>query len=301
MVNAHLIIRNSHEGILTHPEVSDPETGLRALFIDREDIFALPASWTEDSPGFYILLSHIREDKSFDALVGKVIKGFSGMLNEHAQKKNFWQTAILIKTESGIGITQSAYLEAKMREILTADESVTLWNIRPPWDQVPSSKELREVLPILEFTLQVLSLRGYLRPAMSNKAKSVSQSIRKLYSFTGAGMIPLFKIPMPPQRPVYSSPVNRVSSMGKKTVELNPELTEADIFTALKTWRTDKAAIENVPAYVIMNNRTLEDIASMKPATKEELLRIQGMGKKRVELYGSEILDIISSFNSLVS
>lgn len=301
MVNADLIIRNSHEGIMTHPEILDPTTGIKALFIDRENIFALPASWSEDSPGFYILLSHIKEDKTFDALVGKVIKGFSGMLNEHDKTKSFWHTAILIKTESGIGINQSAYLEGKIREILSADESVTLWNIRPPWDSVPSSKELKEVLSIIDFTLQVLSLRGYIRPAMSNKAQSVSQSIRKLYSFTGAGMIPLFKIPMPPQRPVCPSPTNRVSSMGKKNMELNPELTEADIFTALKAWRTDKATMENVPAYVIMNNRTLEDIVSVKPTTKKELLHVQGMGKKRVDVYGDEILGIINSKTSLVA
>lgn len=305
MANAHLIIQNSHEGILTHPEIFDPSTGLRALFIDREDIFALPSSWTENSCGFYILLSNIQEEQAYDAFVGKVIKGFSGMLKEHDETKSFWKTAILIKLDKGINpgmsINQAAYMEGRIREILEVDESVNLRNIRPPWDHVPSNDELKEVLPIIDFTLQVLAVRGYLRHSMVNKAKSVSKAIRHSYKIAGGGMVPLFRIPMPPQRPVFISPVSRISSMGKKSVELNPELTQEDLFSALKSWRTKKALSESVPAYVITNNRTLEDIASMKPATKADLLKIQGMGKKRVELYGDEILSIINSKNSLVA
>ncbi|MCM1502934.1 MAG: HRDC domain-containing protein [Bacteroidales bacterium] len=65
----------------------------------------------------------------------------------------------------------------------------------------------------------------------------------------------------------------------------------------LTEWRTRKFKEENVPAYNIMHQSTLLEIASLAPKTKEELLSIKGFGKAKLEKYGEEILNICKDAN----
>lgn len=301
MVNTDLIIQNP-SGLPSTPEISEPATGLRALFIDRENIQELPHDWTENSCGFYILLSRIREDDSYDAFVGKVIKGFAGILKEHDETKTFWKTAILIKMDTGFSINQAAYLEGKAREILSSSEAVTLRNVRPPWDHEPSARELPKVQSAMEFSLRILALRGYMRAPMASTVATASESINNTLKAVESDPENMPQPPFAPVRPPwFDSSLKRVSSIGKPIMERKPEVTQEDIFIALKAWRTGRANSENVPAYVITNNRTLEDIASMKPRDKTDLIKVPGMGKKRVELYGEEILRIVASQDPLLT
>ena len=54
---------------------------------------------------------------------------------------------------------------------------------------------------------------------------------------------------------------------------------------------------DNVPAYTIMHQSTLMDIAALVPKTKEELLKIKGFGEVKYAKYGEEILEITKVFN----
>lgn len=67
------------------------------------------------------------------------------------------------------------------------------------------------------------------------------------------------------------------------------------IVTRLKQWRLGLAKSEKVPAYVILYNRTIDQIASSMPKDKNELLQIDGIGKAKLERYGDEILEMIGS------
>jgi ATP-dependent exoDNAse (exonuclease V) alpha subunit len=68
---------------------------------------------------------------------------------------------------------------------------------------------------------------------------------------------------------------------------------DPELFEALKKWRAAQAAQENVPAYIIAHNKTLEQVAARKPQTTEELLGIPGFGAKRVEKYGAGIIKTV--------
>lgn len=72
------------------------------------------------------------------------------------------------------------------------------------------------------------------------------------------------------------------------TGSLHPELVQA-----LIDWRRERYTKDNVPAYVILHQKTLLAIADIAPATKEELLTIKGFGKSKCDKYGDEILDVI--------
>lgn len=72
------------------------------------------------------------------------------------------------------------------------------------------------------------------------------------------------------------------------TGSLHPELVQA-----LIDWRREKYQKDNVPAYIILHQKTLLAIADLAPTTREELLTVKGFGKSKCDKYGDEILDVI--------
>jgi DNA helicase-2/ATP-dependent DNA helicase PcrA len=77
-----------------------------------------------------------------------------------------------------------------------------------------------------------------------------------------------------------------------------PEIDNPDLFAALKAWRSDRARTEAVPAYVVANDRTLAEIASVKPATPQQLLAVSGIGPAKLERFGDEILAVVEAAGS---
>lgn len=63
-------------------------------------------------------------------------------------------------------------------------------------------------------------------------------------------------------------------------------------FINLKAWRAEVARAHNLPAYVIFHDATLAAIAERNPATPEELQGISGMGAKKQQAYGAEVLRV---------
>ena len=64
-------------------------------------------------------------------------------------------------------------------------------------------------------------------------------------------------------------------------------------FINLKAWRAEVARAHNLPAYVIFHDATLAAIAERNPATLEDLQGISGMGAKKLEAYGAEVLRVV--------
>ena len=60
----------------------------------------------------------------------------------------------------------------------------------------------------------------------------------------------------------------------------------------LKSWRAEVAKEHNLPAYVIFHDATLAHIASANPQNLEELRGISGIGVKKLEAYGQEVLQV---------
>ena len=66
-------------------------------------------------------------------------------------------------------------------------------------------------------------------------------------------------------------------------------------FAALKAWRAEVAKAHNLPAYVVFHDATLAEMARAHPATLDELGQISGVGAKKLQAYGAEILRVLGS------
>jgi ATP-dependent DNA helicase RecQ len=59
---------------------------------------------------------------------------------------------------------------------------------------------------------------------------------------------------------------------------------------ALREWRLTRARTDEVPAYVVFNDRTLAELAAREPRTLAELAAVPGIGPAKLERYGAELL-----------
>ena len=65
-------------------------------------------------------------------------------------------------------------------------------------------------------------------------------------------------------------------------------------YDALKAWRAEVAKSHNLPAYVIFHDATLAAIAQAEPQDLEALQGIAGIGAKKLEAYGREVLRVVA-------
>ena len=64
------------------------------------------------------------------------------------------------------------------------------------------------------------------------------------------------------------------------------------LFNTLRQWRNEKSKKDGVPPYIILNNKQLAEISQRRPQSKYDLMKVEGIGKAKVEKYGDDILKI---------
>jgi DNA helicase-2/ATP-dependent DNA helicase PcrA len=79
-----------------------------------------------------------------------------------------------------------------------------------------------------------------------------------------------------------------VAAGPERTKRSDEELPPA--FHTLKQWRLERAKADEVPAYVVFHNSTLEAIAELGPRTLAELAAVPGVGPSKLERYGPDVL-----------
>jgi ATP-dependent DNA helicase RecQ len=68
---------------------------------------------------------------------------------------------------------------------------------------------------------------------------------------------------------------------------------DAGLLDQLKAWRLEQAREQAVPAYVILHDRTLAEIAALRPPDMDALATISGIGAKKLERYGAALLELV--------
>ncbi|MGA6982767.1 MAG: RecQ family ATP-dependent DNA helicase [Candidatus Sulfotelmatobacter sp.] len=64
----------------------------------------------------------------------------------------------------------------------------------------------------------------------------------------------------------------------------------------LREWRRGVSKEKSIPAYIVLHDSSLEEICRRQPKLFAELLEIPGIGERKAELYGNEILDVLKKF-----
>ncbi|QDL39488.1 RecQ family ATP-dependent DNA helicase [Rhodoferax sediminis] len=144
-------------------------------------------------------------------------------------------------------------------------------------------------------------LRGVLRQLIATGALSVDAQAFNTLQLTEGSRAVLRGEQNVQLRESVTTPAARKSRRGgpvaKTRGTASPAATALDAagharFEALRAWRGEVAREHNLPAYVIFHDATLAAIAERAPATLADLQGISGIGAKKLEAYGGEVLRV---------
>ena len=79
----------------------------------------------------------------------------------------------------------------------------------------------------------------------------------------------------------------------QKTLNTNEDY---KLFDKLKVLRLSIAREENVPPYIVFDDKCLIDMVNKKPTTEEEMLNVSGVGKVKLNKYGERFLSAIKEY-----
>ena len=73
------------------------------------------------------------------------------------------------------------------------------------------------------------------------------------------------------------------------------EFRRTSLVERLRTWRSTRARDDSVPAYVVLHDATLRELATAKPSSTRDLAAVKGFGPTKIERYGDDVLAVISA------
>ena len=62
------------------------------------------------------------------------------------------------------------------------------------------------------------------------------------------------------------------------------------LFERLRAWRLERARVDEVPAFVVLHDATLRELAIAKPTSELDLAAVKGFGPTKLERYGEDVL-----------
>jgi DNA helicase-2/ATP-dependent DNA helicase PcrA len=71
-----------------------------------------------------------------------------------------------------------------------------------------------------------------------------------------------------------------------------PSSVDEALFEQLRAWRLERAQEQKIPAYVVFTDATLIAIAETRPADENALAAVPGVGRTKLDRYGSELLEL---------
>lgn len=82
-----------------------------------------------------------------------------------------------------------------------------------------------------------------------------------------------------------------------KPIITSSEILNQELYDTIREWRYSKSKELEVPIFMVLTQVSLIQISNNLPKTEKELLQIKGIGKKKIEQYGGEILEMVAEYD----
>jgi len=93
----------------------------------------------------------------------------------------------------------------------------------------------------------------------------------------------------------------RRSRRKPKSAGMIEDTPAAGLWEHLRTLRREIAQQHEVPAYVIFHDKTLKEMAFLRPTTREALLAVSGVGETKADRYGDQFIAAIVEWEARAS
>jgi ATP-dependent DNA helicase RecQ len=117
------------------------------------------------------------------------------------------------------------------------------------------------------------------------------------YLVKAEGIYPILKL-TPKSEAALKGLEKVMITKSKEVVEVKQQKAdhETALFQELKVLRRQLADAENVPAYIVLSDATLVELATYFPHTKEEFSKISGFGQMKLEKYSQQFCDVVVQY-----
>jgi superfamily II DNA helicase RecQ len=75
----------------------------------------------------------------------------------------------------------------------------------------------------------------------------------------------------------------------------NAAAVDEQLVGRLRSWRLERSQEDAVPAYVVLHDATLRELAAVRPRTLHELASVKGFGPVKLERYGDDLLAVLAA------
>ena len=82
----------------------------------------------------------------------------------------------------------------------------------------------------------------------------------------------------------------------RRRCQVCPVRYDEQLFEQLRSWRLSYAKELDTKAFMVLGDATLELLAEYKPTTDEELLKIPGIGERKLQQHGERLKEEIASY-----
>lgn len=155
---------------------------------------------------------------------------------------------------------------------------------------------------ILDNKFDALSTYGLMKKYSAQQIRDIISALvahryigvtdyRGLYATSQADNLLLGKATLSIKERTYKRTAIPQTSSGSRDVD-------SELYEDLRDIRLKLAQAEDVPAYIIFSNKSLEDMASKLPKTHEEFLFVEGVGAVKADKYAGQFLPVIQKFLS---
>ncbi|HEX5087173.1 MAG TPA: ATP-dependent DNA helicase UvrD2 [Nocardioides sp.] len=114
-------------------------------------------------------------------------------------------------------------------------------------------------------------------------------------------LLPQETLPLPKSRKAKGArmclecgrPLQTAADKARRRCADCPAPYDEELYERLRHWRTERAREEEIAAFMVFSNATLEEIATRRPRSTRELLAVSGVGKEKLHKYGEELLELV--------
>jgi len=117
------------------------------------------------------------------------------------------------------------------------------------------------------------------------------------YLTKSEGAYPVLRL-TPKSTPVLKGLEKVMLTKSKEKIEVHEHTVdyETELFGQLKDVRRQLATKENVPAYIVLSDASLLEVATYLPHNKEEFNKISGFGQVKIEKYGRQFWEVVAAY-----
>jgi len=144
-----------------------------------------------------------------------------------------------------------------------------------------------ESVPFIRYMIEQLIGQGYLRREGEFSTLSLTDSARKILR---GELTPVLV------KPLVAAKKKEITQKGRRKKEEEWAEIDPELFQVIRRKRMELARTQGVPAFVIFGDKSLRDMARIKPTTREAFASVYGVGDYKLRTYAESFMEEIKKY-----